>query len=243
MVEITTRPMNQAERDLLQRESRSLGMGFAIVLSFLALLGGGFLSALLRGIGQHFGPTHSLFAYWIGWAIAVILGAFAARAYFAGERHRTEEARLDLENSQVEEILVIDADVVEISIDALEEPALVFRLDERRLLLLQGNWLFNGETYGADSDRSLDDMDPEFFNGLRTPHSFPSSSFVVTRFPLSRQIAAIRVDGEYVAPRTLRVKYAEKHCSVLSDCEIFPGTLHSLEQSLADAHDAVRNET
>lgn len=241
MVEITTRSMNQSERDILQQKGRALGMGFAIVLTLLALLGGGFLSMLLRGIGQNLGPVSGQFGYWIGWGIAVILGAFAARAYFTNERKRIEAATLDLQTNQVEEIVIAGADVVEIGVDALEEPAIVFRLDGDQLLLMQGGWLFDPAIYGDDPERDLVDMDPEFFNGLRTPRSFPSSRFVVIRFPLSKQIAAIRVEGEYVAPRIMNVRFAEKYCELLGDCELLAGNFRSLEQSLQTAFESTRD--
>ena len=43
-------------------------------------------------------------------------------------------------------------------------------------------------------------MHDEFFNGLPTPNSFPSTEFTVSRFPNSGEVVGIRVAGEYVAP-------------------------------------------
>ncbi|EAQ82196.1 hypothetical protein [Blastopirellula marina] len=240
MFEITTRPLNESEREKLQRKSQVRRSLFLVVMAILTLLGGGFLSALWYGIGQRIGPGWALIGLGAGWIQACLLATLASRAYFAERSARIASFLGDLQHGQVEEIQVMEADVVEIGMTGFDEPALLFAIDEGQLLLLQGLWLFGGNTYGVDLDWSLQGGAAEVFNGLPAPNSFPSSVFVVTRYPLSGDVISIRVEGEYRTPRIENVKYAEKHCTALRDCEILSGTLETLEQSLTAAYDGAR---
>lgn len=243
MVEITTRPLTAAEREQLQPQTRVRWLSLVLFVLLPTMAGGGVMATLLVRIVGQLGFGASLHGIWIGCLAALVLGALAAHAYYGSERQRTALASADLQTNQMEEILVMDADVVEIGMAAIDEPALVFHVDEGQLLLLQGTWLLFGATYGADAHVAPDELDPNIFNGHPAPYSFPNTCFVVTRHPVSKQIAGIRVEGEYLKPEMRTVKYADKHLAGLSACEIIPGTIASIEQSLGDAYEAVRNNT
>lgn len=242
MVEITTRPMTSAERELLEPQTRVRWLSLVLFVLLPTMVGGGVMATLLIRIVGQLGFGTSLHGIWIGSLVAIVLGALAAHAYYGSERERTELASADLQTNQMEEILVMDADVVEIGMAAIDEPALVFHVDDGQLLLLQGTWLLTGETYGADADVAADDMVPEIFNGHPAPYSFPSSCFVVTRNPVSKRITRIRVEGDYRKPELRKVKYADKHLSGLSDCELLAGDLDDLQQALADAFQTAKDK-
>jgi hypothetical protein len=113
-------------------------------------------------------------------------------------RRFRQRAAKDAESHVVEELHVSGPRVCEIGSDTDNEPVLVFDIGEGKLLLLQGQWLRDATTYGANP-RDGDPFD-EYLNGLPAPYSFPSTDFTVIRLPHSGEVLRVLVGGKYLKP-------------------------------------------
>lgn len=150
------------------------------------------------------------------------------------ERRKRQRAMRDHRAQNVQEILVTNPRVVEIGLINDNEPILAFDIGESKILFLQGQWLRDNETYGAEFCDS--DEGEEFINGLPPPHSFPSSQFTITRLPHSGEVIRISVAGEYLEPEAiveaLRPEYE------FGDSELFDGELGHVAEILAREHES-----
>ena len=136
-----------------------------------------------------------LMASVLGWlerppmyALCIIVGGIALTGWIAimvirglrktekRERHR---ATRDFESEVVQELEVRHPRSIEIGALDDNAPILAMDIGDDVILYLQGQWLLNAETYGAEC--STDDPEQEIFNGLSAPLSFPSSRFTLTR--------------------------------------------------------------
>ena len=133
-------------------------------------------------------------------------------------------------------IQVRDPRVVEIDLINDNEPILAFDIGDNKILFLQGQWLRDPQTYGAQSR----DEDPyeEFINGLPAPFSFPNTKFSISRFPHSGDVIAIQVEGEYLQPEQAveaLLPEFEFGCS-----ELFEGPLDRIADVLIEEHERRR---
>jgi len=140
----------------------------------------------------------------------------------------------DDDSQVVEEIHVTVPRVVEIGFINGNAPILAIDIGGGTILFLQGQWLLECGTYGAEIPRN--DEGDEVFNGLPPPYAFPCSDFTVTRFPYSGEVLRIRVAGNYLAPtagvEALKPEYR------FQPCEVFSGSLDDINGVLAREHAA-----
>lgn len=128
---------------------------------------------------------------------------------------------------------VTQGDVQEITIDTAEcfsidlynsDPILVFDIGLDKLLVLQGQWLFEADTYGYVEN--TEDPVEEYFNGLPGPYYFPSSSFSIVRKANNGDVISIRPTGAYLVPKSLEdTLYANK---LPPQSQLVPGSSENL---------------
>lgn len=233
MHSIKIRPLTDQERQQLgsgQQDSiTSLGcfaIFFGIVPAFLL----GQLGAVLA---KHVEGRPIAFGRGIGWVLGAGLFAWALAKFLPFIRVPRERQREDAARKVVEEIEVTQARVFELEpVVEGRDPVLAFDLGERKILLLQGQWLRDPAVYGAD--RARGDASENFLNGLEAPCSFPSGAFTLLRLPASGRVIGIRVQGEYLAPS--RKIAALEPDYILGDSELFEGALEDVGGILAQSH-------
>ncbi len=177
-------------------------------------------------------------APWYAWA--VLAGGLVVSAWIlvwmlaqfrAHERKQRAKADRDLEKMTVEVIEVREPRAVEIVPNSPAAPALALDVGGGRVLYLQGQWLREGETYGAP--RQTDEPDESYFNGYPPPHAFPSTRFALARLPESGRVLGILVSGSYVpvgdAVDVLRPEHE------MLDSELIAGSLDALSEAFAEA--------
>ncbi len=85
--------------------------------------------------------------------------------------------------------------------------------------------------FGAAGIFKPPDEDPDTFNSLREPYSFPRTEFRLTRDPVSGAVLGISASGDYLPP--LREKDALSSDFPLTDSEIVKGSTENLRVDLA----------
>lgn len=231
---IHTRPPTEAERRIIKGQA---GLDVAsygclilllgiIPMALLALLGG-WLGGLIWADGTATGC-------WVGAALGAAILVCALTTFIPYERRQRQRAAMDSQSQVVEAITVSDARWIEIGLVSDNEPIVAFDIGEGKILFLQGQWLRDPATYDAPVPR--EDGPEGVLNGLPTPHSFPSTSFAVTRLPHSGRVLGIRVHGAYLAREreveALRPEYE------FGDSEVFDGDLEQIADVLSRAHNA-----
>jgi hypothetical protein len=183
-------------------------------------------------LGSFLSPNAAVVGRWVGVGLAATVLLYALISFIPFDRRLRGRATKDLESQLVEEIHVSEARVVEIGLISDNEPILAFDIGDSKLLLLQGQWLRDEDTYGAE--RLIGDPFEEFLNGLPAPYSFPSSEFTVIRLPHSGLVLGIRVRGAYLPPsetvEALKPEYE------FGDSEVFIGQLEEVASVLASEH-------
>lgn len=191
------------------------------------------LGALGWWLGGVISPLASKYGAWIGGVTPVVGFVFVLVRFQRVERRQRRRAWHDLAAQTVQEIHVTDARVLEIGLINDNAPILAFDIGGNKILYLQGQWLRNGETYGAQPLEG--DPYDEFINGFPEPHSFPSTEFTITRFPISGEVVGIRVAGKYLAPaaevEALRREYE------FGPSEVFDGSIDDIVSVLAREHE------
>jgi hypothetical protein len=91
-------------------------------------------------------------------------------------------------------------------------PSLCIEIEDNRYLLLNGQWLYDEETYGEES-REYYDEESETFNCYRKPFSFPSTEFEVWISNLDKQPQKIIILGDYIEPKEVRWSTPEEYCN------------------------------
>lgn len=230
---VITRQPTPEERQAISARTRRDYASYVWVVLFSA--GTAFAFGILgRGLGSFISTEVTTYVQWAGWFAGVALAIPLLAALIPYERRQRRLASRDDDCQIVQEIHVTDPRVVEIGLINDNAPILAFDTGGGTILLLQGQWLLECETYGAELSRN--DEGDEFFNGLPPPHSFPSTDFTITRFPNSGEVLRIRVAGDYSAPdaivEALRPEYQ------FQPSEIFSGSLDDIVGVLAREHAA-----
>ncbi|WP_144043574.1 hypothetical protein [Rhodopirellula baltica] len=193
----------------------------------------GFALGLVGGwLGGFVSPDAATWARYIGWLVGIIGLTYGIVWYWPNERRRRQQADADSTDTVVEELTVNSSRVIELFCLGSHEPCLVFDLGGNQLLFLHGQWIRWESTYGAPD--IVDDGNDDYLNLLDPPYSFPSDSFVVTRLPNSGHVFGISVTGDYLAVDdpidALKPEYDFNYC------EIIPGTIDSIPDSLRAEH-------
>ena len=205
----------------------SYGCMIALSLGPIWLLG------LLGGwIGSFASEEGSSVGCWIGWGIGLIPPIILIASFRRYDKRQRKLAEEDDRASTVEEIRVLNPNVVEINFLGNNGPILAFDIGESKILFLQGQWLEHHQTYGQQEPGSEEYED--FFNGLDAPASFPSTEFIVTRFPHSGEVISIEVLGNYLTP-TEQID-AMKPEYEFQPSEVLDGQLNQIADVLATAH-------
>ena len=191
------------------------------------------LGVLGGWLGGFISPEASTYGNWIGWSAAASLFVYALVTFIPYERRQRQRASQDHETQIVQDVHVTEPRVIEIGLINDNEPILAFEIGENRILYLQGQWLRDDATYGAEPLEG--DPYEEFLNGLPAPYSFPSIEFTVTRFPNSGDVVGIRVAGGYLAPE-IEVE-ALKSEYEFGDAELLDGSIDDIAGVLAREHE------
>lgn len=203
--------------------------GCMVALSFgpIWLLGllGGWTGSFVSEEGSSVGRS-------IGWVLGLVPLVVLFTIFIRYERRQRKLASEDERSSTVEEIRVQDAKVIEINFLGNNGPILAFDIGDSKILFLQGQWLEHHQIYGAKEPGG--EEQEHIFNGLDAPNSFPSTEFIVTRFPHSGDVSKIEILGDYLPPEA-RVD-AMKPEYEFQPSEILDGPLDQLADVLAAAH-------
>lgn len=230
---ITTRSQTADEQQLIAARVRpdfaSYGC-IVILFAVIATLGLGKIGGWLFGIVSADAATYG---QWAGWSAGAILFVSALVAFIPYERRQRHLASIDHETQLVQDIQVTASRVIQIGLIDDNEPILAFDVGEHKILYLQGQWLWDHATYGAEPLEG--DAYEEYINGLPAPHSFPSTKFTVTRFPNSGEVVSIRVSGGYCVPETeveaLQPEYE------FGQSELLDGSVDDIAGVLAREHE------
>ncbi|HVX84989.1 MAG TPA: hypothetical protein VH253_09245 [Phycisphaerae bacterium] len=149
------------------------------------------------------------------------------------ERRHHDEAVLDEVDHQVEVLTVYNPRVLLLASRADSDPVLAIDIGDNQVLLLQGSWLHDPQTYGTH-DHGDCDANVAILNGLPHPYSFPASQFTITRMPHSGDVLKIEVEGGYVKP--IQTVGALPATYNFRDSEIFDGSLDDLPHVLHEEH-------
>lgn len=229
---ITMRSPNTAECKLIATRTKPDIASWGCLVIFLGM-GPAFLLGIVGGwLGGFISEDASTYGQWFGGFLSAVVFVSAAVSYMRYERRARKRAMRDDQAKLVQEILVVEPRVIEIGLINDNEPILAFDIGDNKVLFLQGQWLRDPGTYGTDGPEG--DPFDEFINGLPAPHSFPSSEFIISRFPHSGEVLGIRVAGKYAAPQAvveaLKLEYE------FGDSEVFDGSLDDIAGVLAREH-------
>lgn len=232
MHSITRRRATETEQQFIRAGATQL-LGAYFSVAVLALLAGVATWFAGRWIGGLFSPAAAISGRILGAGVAVVGYVMFIVKFRPYERRWRERAQRDIEAAEVQEISVRGARVVEIGLIDDNEPILAFDIGKGLILFLRGQWLRESHIYGAEAVDE-DELEEEFINGLRTPHSFPSDAFTLMRLPHTGRVLSIRVEGEYLAPgpavEALKPEYE------FGESELFRGNLESIAAVLETEH-------
>jgi hypothetical protein len=240
---IRERAPTEAELKKIRFNARPDWMGCGCA-SLLIGAGNGYLFGWLGAwLGGLISSEVSTSAQIIGWLLGALLGIAVIVSYAGFDRRRRVHARKDAEACKIQLLTVTNARVVEVVEIGDRDPALAFDLGDGKILLLQGQWLRDVETYGAPPPESgkEDEYGEEYVNGLPPPFAFPSAAFTVTRLEHSGDVFGIEVQGEYLKPEpavdALTAEYE------FGDSELVDGRIDALAEAFAKAHQSRQAES
>lgn len=203
--EIRARPATAEERARARRGSGALARSYGCTLVVAALLPVGMTLLVVAIVAGWLPPqgTTGLIGFSAAAALTWLGFAWVVREIVRFDRRERGRARDREAEDGVEEIEVRGGLAFEIEPEGEEGPLLAIEIGpgsdgDARTLLLQGQWLWDNEVFGAPF--SNDDRRDEIFNGLPEPHAFPSDHFVLTRMRRTGYTLGIRVLGRYIAP-------------------------------------------
>ena len=230
---IATRKPTPEEQRLIAGRTKPDIASYGCITSFFAIVPALLLGKLGGWLGRFISPDASTYGQLLGWLLAVIIFVAVLVTFIPYERRQRQRASQDHEAQIIQDIHVTEPRIIEIGLINDNEPILAFEIGENKILYLQGQWLRDCATYGAEPLEG--DPHDEFVNGLPEPHSFPSTEFTVSRFPNTGEVVGIRVAGSYLAPATeveaLKPEYE------FGDSELLDGSLDDIAGVLAREHE------
>lgn len=232
---ISTRPPTPDEQKTIAARSRTDVASYGCITLIAA--GPAFLLGKLgHWLGAFVSPEIAVYGQCIGWAIAAAIYIPMLISFVPYERRQRKLAEIDKRNQLVQDIHVTSPRFVEVAMVGNTGPNLAIDIGNERILYLQGQWLYDCDIYGAASPEN-DEAD-ELFNGLPTPHSFPSSEFTISRLPNSGEVLRIQVSGDHVRPETSVDALKPEHR--FQPSELFSGSIEDIAGVLEREH-ASRN--
>lgn len=138
-------------------------------LMLFAAFAVGALGGVAGWIAERISADAGAVGRWTGWVIGGVLWVWLLIRCVREERRRRRGLLQEAAEGRVQQVSVTDPRVVSLEAVTESDPALVFDIGEGRLLLLQGNWLYDEKTYGAPP---VEDEHEDFLNGLPAPHRF-----------------------------------------------------------------------
>lgn len=174
----------------------------------------------------------------VGLLIGGLFGLFCSivflLTYIPRQRSNRRSATEDSKAQCIQDIHVTSSRVIEIDPGNDLEPVLAFEIDGNTILLLKGQWLREDSIYGSKLLEE-DEYSDEYYNGLPAPYSFPSNEFTISRFPNSKVVTTIHVQGRYLAPESIQDVFSTGFESALGDSELLTGTLDDITGVLSQA--------
>jgi hypothetical protein len=240
---IRQRAPTEAELKRIKWNDRPDWVGFGC----LSLLFGGVSGYLLSCLGARLGGLVSAeiatYTQMAGWALGGLIAAVSIISYVPFDRRRQVRAKKDAEACKIQIVTVTDARVVELVEIGDRDPALAFEIGAGKILLLQGQWLRDLETYGAPPPESgkEDEYGEEYVNGLPPPFAFPSNAFTVARLEHSGEVFGIEVQGEYLKPDPAVDALTPEY--EFGDSELVDGRIDALAEAFAMAHQSRQAES
>ena len=175
---------------------------------------GGAITFLLAASALGFAAARLLDSTAVG-LIVLALGLVLAAANLRSRLAAKARLRADLAGGTTEVIRCDGPIVVTQEPGGSEGPSLLLALDDRRVLVLVGPWLFSAALYSADEQSHVE----EHINLQPQPYAFPSTSFELLRLRRSGEVLGIRPLGEYCQPVRM-LPPGTVDFSVFTDCEI-----------------------
>jgi hypothetical protein len=191
--EISSRELTAVEASRLKRSVRVGIKGWADDIVFFALVTGGLIivgivlavAAVWTTTKLGFGGFGRFLAIGI-FIVFALYGARAGVAFVQQSRRSRQLARRDINERKVEVIRVENARLVEQQEHNDEGPLYYFGIGGGKVLFLGGQWLYDSDVYGVDSEEL----------------PFPSSSFTVHRLA-SGPVLCIEPNGAKLAPEAI----------------------------------------
>jgi hypothetical protein len=234
MHHVRNRPPTDDEKRLLESRAKSDLYGCGVLYVVFAGLSAYGLSQIFGFLGWLFSPTIEYYGKWFGVLLSMVLILPLLSMFWKAARKWKHLAELDLDSDVVEEIQVVTNRVIEIGTEGNADPILAIDLDDRKILYLQGQWLFDPHVYGAAGPENEPDQSGDFLNGLPGPYSFPSNNFTVVRLPSSGDVLRIAVSGDYLKPEG--VVEGLKWAYVFPSSVILDGRLDDIAEVLEREH-------
>jgi hypothetical protein len=238
MLQISLRPATAEEQIEIINQTRQGILTYGCMIVFLGGLGVG-VGGIGHWVGSFISEEASTIGLWVGLGFGALMLACIIISFIPYERRTHKAAVKDAEEQLVQEVVVSACRVIEIAMTGnCEMLALDTGVDQ--ILFLQGQWLLDPKTYGAEEvaaelvDEKEELYVDEYWNALPPPYSFPSTEFTVTRLPNSGVVLGIRVTGTYFAPE--KIVDAMKPEYEFNDSELFAGELDSIKEVLEREH-------
>lgn len=222
------RAATEQERKILTKQAEDEKVSYGCLTLFCLIIPASILFYLGHILGGVISPEVAMVARWTLPALAVILYLVILRDVMKSAHKLRALIQKDLDHQEVEEIRVVSADVGLIgSARPHSNNALVFGLPDRRILFVKLlPSVFDPRTYGAANDAAVAKGD--VLNRLAAPHAFPSTEFVLRRFPYSGTLLGIDVEGDYAPPRNLRPSL--RSMQLFRPTELFTGSLDNISE-------------
>ncbi|MFC1745030.1 hypothetical protein ACFL35_13640 [Candidatus Riflebacteria bacterium] len=109
---------------------------------------------------------------------------------------------------------------------------LFFSLAGKKVLLLNGKWLYNPGVYGAPMEKVDTRNEMKHINKLYEPFAFPSDEFVIVRTPVRKEVISIKAQGKYIAPLKQIYLFPHGLGGEFGQVEILEGSLEDLKQAV-----------
>ena len=236
MLEVSIRSPTPDEQRQIDRQCKTDYASLGCIALIFGIFPGFALGFIGGWLGGFISPDVATWARYAGWLVGLVGIIYGVVWYWPHERERQKRADADAADPTVEELTIKSSRVVELFCLSSHEPCLVFDLGNNQLLYLQGQWIRWESTYNAPL--IVDGGNDDYFNLLEPPYSFPSDEFMVTRLTNSGHVFGINVTGEYLKPDdpidALQPDFD------FNDCEIIPGLIDEIPESLQAEHERRR---
>lgn len=236
---ITKRRLDPGEHFSVQSRRRMAKLALSLGLCGVAFLAAIFISAAATGEND-LSPLWDMAAKIVLLTFTIVGGGFAIYWLVRYCRQELRIADGDLKLGYIEEITVESSDILAIKTESLRAADLLVAIGDGKLLHLTGPWLLDPKIYGG-SDGHLRVPESTSVNRLKAPLAFPTTRFTLTRFPASRMVKSVTLDGVPIATGDpARIKYKFQKCQQAS---VVTGSLDAPEAALQQAVEQAANRS